>query len=279
MEPPSQALSFDHHAPPSFYLLLLFLSSPTHSVLFSSFIVDMMERNRHSLGSATSNCPDLEGEDPYLPNLWICGVNLTDDQELVMEYLIAHLNHPRVVSVQAAADAIHKLMPLKSVPENNKPSDATARPPPSASMQSEHSAAKMMREFWCMFFDVAKNIPNWHPAQGRLQHLIRKMVDLYEAGAEAEKKEWMSRERDGLGTRPFCHLTWWEPLPYFSDSLYKFKLPYPRDERDQEVMCHWINFASFQARSAATGLHRVIPTATWVMHAALEDFHPLTIEQ
>lgn len=247
MEPPRQTLSFDRHAPT--FSTSLFV--PDSFLLVLDFIINMMERKRHSSSSETSSGPDLEGEDPYLPNLWIRGANLTNDQELVMEYLIAHLNHPRVVSVQAAADDLHKLMPLKNVPENNKPSDATARPPPSVGMQSDHSAAKMMREFWCVFFDVAKNIPNWHAAQARLQHLIKKLVDLYEAGAEIEKKEWMSRERDGLGTKvcfatlilpssksrrlltfpsiiqPFCHLTWWEPLPYFSDSLYKFKLRMP----------------------------------------------------
>ncbi|KAJ4413626.1 hypothetical protein N0V85_003486 [Neurospora sp. IMI 360204] len=221
----------------------------------------------------------LEGEDPYLPNIWICDVNLTDDQELVMEHLIAHLNHPRVVSLQATANAIHALMPLKTVPENYMSSDTTARPLSSSSTQLRHPAARVMREFWCVFFDVAKNIPHWHPAQERLQNLIKNLADLYEAGAEVEKKEWMRRERDGLGANPFCHLTWWEPLPYFSDSLYKFVLPYPRDERDQEVMWHWTNFSSFQARTAATGLHRIIPTATWVLRAALEDFHPVTIEQ
>ncbi|KAK1775248.1 hypothetical protein QBC45DRAFT_422889 [Copromyces sp. CBS 386.78] len=89
----------------------------------------------------------------------------------------------------------------------------------------------------------------------------------------------MSSENDGRGTNSSCHLTWWEPLPLFSDSLFKFVLPYPRDERDQEVIWHWISFSSFQARTAASGLHRIIPAATWVLRAAIEDFHPVSIEQ
>lgn len=44
-------------------------------------------------------------------------------------------------------------------------------------------------------------------------------------------------------------------------------------------MGHWINFSSFQARTAAIGLHKTLPAATWVLCAALEDFHPVTIEQ
>ncbi|KAK3400273.1 hypothetical protein B0T20DRAFT_496677 [Sordaria brevicollis] len=192
-----------------------------------------MEANRHSSGGATSLCPELEGEDPYLPNLWICGANLTDDQELVMEYLIAHLNHPRVVSVQAAADAIHKLLPVKNIPENNKSSNATTRPSASTGMQPDNSAAKMMCEFWCLFFDIAKNIPSWHAAQARLQQLIKKLVDLYEAGAEIEKKEWMSRERDGLGTKECFMASAAEWMKYAAHLLWQQALDWDNPTSDK----------------------------------------------
>ncbi|KAH7630500.1 hypothetical protein B0T09DRAFT_283926, partial [Sordaria sp. MPI-SDFR-AT-0083] len=249
-----------------------------------------MERNRHSSSGTTAfsgastmesdptSFPEMEGEYPCLPNLWICGVDLTDDQELIMEHLIEHLNHPRILSSEATADAVYSLMPLKTVPEGNGPSDTLARPLSSNSMELRHPAASVMREFWCIF-DVAKNVPHWHPAQERLQNLIKKLADLYETDAEVTKKEWTSRENDGRGTNPSSHRIWWDPLPYFLDSLFKFVLPYPRDERDQDVMWHWTNFSWFQARTAATGPHSIIPAATWVLRAALEDFHPVTIEQ
>ena len=126
-----------------------------------------------------------------------------------MEHLIAHLNHPRVVSLQATADAIYGLMPLKTVPEGNEPSDVIVSPLSSNSMESEHPAARLMQEFWCIFFEVAKNVPHWHPAQERLQNLIKKLVDRCEAGAEAEKKERMSGEGDDQGETQVC----FEPLP------------------------------------------------------------------
>ncbi|KAK1775247.1 hypothetical protein QBC45DRAFT_13462 [Copromyces sp. CBS 386.78] len=106
-----------------------------------------MERNRHSSSCATAfsgastmdsgptSFPEMEAEDPYLPNLWICDVKLTDDQELVMEHLIAHLNHPRVVSLQATANAIYALMALQTVSENYKSSDTSACPLSSSSIQ------------------------------------------------------------------------------------------------------------------------------------------------
>ncbi|EAA27810.1 hypothetical protein GE21DRAFT_6032 [Neurospora crassa] len=173
----------------------------------------MLERgNRHSSSGATiisnksaidsdpMSFAALEEEDPYLPNLWIRDVNLTDDQELVMEHLIAHLNHPRVVSLQATANALNALMPWKTVPEHHMSFDTTTRSLSSSGMQLEHPAARVMREFWCIFFDVAKNIPYWHPAQKRLQNLIKKLADLCDADVKVEKKEWMTREGDGPET-------------------------------------------------------------------------------
>ncbi|KAK3955807.1 hypothetical protein QBC32DRAFT_376405 [Pseudoneurospora amorphoporcata] len=211
-----------------------------------------MERNRHSSSrttafsgasttdSAPTSFPEMEAEDPYLPNLWICDVNLTDDQELVMEHLIAHLNHPRVVALQATANAIYTLMTLQTVPKNYTSSDTWAHPLSSSSIQLRHPAARE-----------------------RLQSLIKKLADLYEAGAEVEKKEWMSSENDGRGTN-------FSPLA--------ISHAYPCDERDQEVIWHWTSFSLFQARTAASGLHRIIPAATWVLRAAIEDFHPVSIE-
>ncbi|EGO59320.1 hypothetical protein NEUTE1DRAFT_99495 [Neurospora tetrasperma FGSC 2508] len=157
--------------------------------------------NDSAINSDRMSFASLEEEDPYLPNLWICDVNLTDDQELAMEHLIAHLNHPRVVSLQATANALNELMPWKAVPENYMSSDTTTHSLSSiSSMQLKHPAARVMREFWYIFFDVAKNIPYWHPAQKRLQNLIKKLADLCEADVKVEKKEWMTRERDGPET-------------------------------------------------------------------------------
>lgn len=113
-----------------------------------------------------------------------------------MEHLIAHLNHPRVVSLQATANALHALMPWKAVPENHMSFDTTTRSLSFSSVQLKHPAARVMREFWCIFCDVAKNIPYWHPAQKRLQNLIKKLADLCDADVKVEKKERMTRERD-----------------------------------------------------------------------------------
>ncbi|KAK3502908.1 hypothetical protein B0T13DRAFT_446192 [Neurospora crassa] len=117
-----------------------------------------------------------------------------------MEHLIAYLNHPRVMSLPATANALNALMPWKTVPENSMSFDTTTRSLSSSSMQLKRPAARVMREFWCIFFDVAKNVPYWHPVQKRLQNLIKKLADLCEADVKVEKKEWMSRERDGSKT-------------------------------------------------------------------------------
>ena len=154
-----------------------------------------------TIDAGLASFPDLRGEDPYIPNLWIYWVDFTDEQGLVMEHLVAHLNHPRVVSVEATANAIYGMLPLKTVPVTNVASDATT-----------HQAA-VMGELWCIFFEIAKNIPSWHPAQERLQNLIGKLVQLFEAGAEDEKKECMRQERDGLGTN-VCFAPSSLPLPF-----------------------------------------------------------------
>lgn len=193
--------------------------------------------NDSAINSDRMSFAALQEEDPYLSNLWICDVNLTDDQELFMEHLIAHLNHPRVVSLQATANALNALMPWKAVPENHMSFDTTTRSLPYFSpfaVSHGGSPCRTSRTLSTSLFYVCSPL---------LQLFANPFSEI----------------RTRLTSEP--------------------STAYPRDERDQQVMWHWMNFSSFQARTAATGLHRIIPNATWVLRAALEDFYPVTVEQ